>query len=193
MPLRIRPIATPATWSVIGTPASISASVEPQTDAIDDEPFDSSTSLIRRIVYGKSSFGGSTGSKRAFGERTVADFAPAGSAHRARLADRERREVVEVHVALVFERDDAVEPLRVAGRTERRGGEDLRLSAREDARTVDARHVVHLAPDRADLVGLAAVGTNLFVDDHRAQLVLFHRLDDLAELFGGVRSSRAAL
>ena len=60
-PLRISPIATPATCSRIGTPASISASVEPQTDAIDDEPFDSSTSLIRRSVYGNSSFGGSTG------------------------------------------------------------------------------------------------------------------------------------
>ena len=49
---------------LIGTPASISASVEPQTDAIDDEPLDSSISLIRRIVYGNSSFGGSTGTAR---------------------------------------------------------------------------------------------------------------------------------
>ena len=44
----------------------------------------------------------------------VADFAASGAAHRARLADRVRREVVEVHVALVFELDDAVEPLGVA-------------------------------------------------------------------------------
>ena len=130
--------------------------------------------------------------QRAFGEIAVTDFAAAGAAHRARLADRVRREVVEVHVALVFERDDAVEPLRVAGRAERRGGEDLRLAAREDARAVNARHVVHLAPDRTDLVGLAAVGTNLLVDDHRAKLVLFHRLDDLVELFGGCRQLRAA-
>ena len=101
------------------------------------------------------------GFERALREQAVADFAATGSAHRARLSDRVRRKVVEVHVALVFERDDAVEPLRVAGRTERRGGEDLRLSAREDARAVDARHVVHFAPDRPDLVGFAAVGTNL--------------------------------
>ena len=43
-------MATPATCFLIGTPASISASVEPQTDAIDDDPLDSSISLIKRIV-----------------------------------------------------------------------------------------------------------------------------------------------
>ena len=32
--------------------------VEPQTEPIDDEPFDSSVSETRRIVYGKSSSGG---------------------------------------------------------------------------------------------------------------------------------------
>ena len=48
----------PETGAVIGTPASISASVEPQTEPIDDEPFDSSVSETMRIVYGKSSVGG---------------------------------------------------------------------------------------------------------------------------------------
>ena len=40
----------PETGDVIGTPASISASVEPHTEPIDDEPFDSSVSETRRIV-----------------------------------------------------------------------------------------------------------------------------------------------
>ena len=44
----------PPTGALIGTPASISASVEPQTDPIVDEPFDSSVSETRRIVYGNS-------------------------------------------------------------------------------------------------------------------------------------------
>ena len=48
---------------------------------------------------------------------------------------------------------------------------------------MDAGDVVRLAPDRPDLVGLATVGTNLLVDDHRAEFVLFHRLEDLLELF----------
>ena len=41
----ISPIAIPDTGAEIGTPPSISASVEPQTDAIEEDPFEESTSL----------------------------------------------------------------------------------------------------------------------------------------------------
>jgi len=51
----------PATGLLIGTPAAINPSVEPQTVAIELEPFDSRMSEIMRIVYGKSSAGGRTG------------------------------------------------------------------------------------------------------------------------------------
>src|ERR671915_1017183 len=57
----MRPIATPATGAFKGTPASISDSEEPHTEAIEDEPFDSRMSDTTRIVYGKSSSDGSTG------------------------------------------------------------------------------------------------------------------------------------
>ena len=40
----------PDTGALIGTPASMSARVEPQTEPIDDEPFDSSVSDTMRIV-----------------------------------------------------------------------------------------------------------------------------------------------
>ena len=50
----------PLTGRVIGTPASIRASEPPHTVAIDEEPFDSVMSLTTRIVYGNSSFDGST-------------------------------------------------------------------------------------------------------------------------------------
>ena len=53
-----RPIAMPAHGAFIGTPASISASEPPQTVAIEDEPFDSRMSDTKRMVYGKSVFGG---------------------------------------------------------------------------------------------------------------------------------------
>ena len=43
-------MATPATGFTIGTPASIIASVPPQIDAIDDEPFDSVMSETMRTV-----------------------------------------------------------------------------------------------------------------------------------------------
>ena len=53
----------PATGRVIGTPASSSASVEPQTDAIDDEPLLSSVSETSRSVYGNSTSSGIIGSR----------------------------------------------------------------------------------------------------------------------------------
>ena len=46
----IRPIAMPATGAFSGTPASIIASDEPQTVAIEEEPFDSVISETTRIV-----------------------------------------------------------------------------------------------------------------------------------------------
>ena len=40
----------PATGALIGTPASISDRVEPQTEAIEEEPLDSKMSETTRIV-----------------------------------------------------------------------------------------------------------------------------------------------
>ena len=72
----------PATGVFIGTPPSISAKVEAHTDPIEVEPFDAIASDTMRIVYGKSSFDGSTGASafsasapcpiaRLFGEPTL--------------------------------------------------------------------------------------------------------------------------
>ena len=47
---RIRPMAMPETGRISGTPASIRASDEPQTVAIDEEPLDSVISDTRRMV-----------------------------------------------------------------------------------------------------------------------------------------------
>src|SRR5262245_43760848 len=55
-----RPIEMPATGSVMGTPASMRASVPPHTDAIDDEPLDSRISETTRTVYGNRSGVGMT-------------------------------------------------------------------------------------------------------------------------------------
>ena len=65
----------PETGALIGTPASISASVEPQTEPIDDEPFDSSVSETIRIVYGKSAAVREARLERPLRERAVADVA----------------------------------------------------------------------------------------------------------------------
>ena len=58
----------PATGRLMGTPASISASVEPQMEACDVEPLEDRTSETTRMAYGNSSTLGITGS-RAFSAR----------------------------------------------------------------------------------------------------------------------------
>src|SRR6185295_10384597 len=60
LPSLTRPIAMPATGALIGTPASIIASEDPQTDAIDEEPLDSVISETTRNTYGNDSIVGLT-------------------------------------------------------------------------------------------------------------------------------------
>src|SRR3990172_6028491 len=57
----MRPIAAPATWPEIGTPASIGARDEPHVEAMDVDPLEVTHSETRRMTYGNSSLGGSTG------------------------------------------------------------------------------------------------------------------------------------
>ena len=57
----MRPIAIPDTGFLIGTPASMRASVEPHVDAMEDEPLLDITSETTLIAYGNSSSLGSTG------------------------------------------------------------------------------------------------------------------------------------
>ena len=60
-----KPVEIPATGFLIGTPASINASVLPHILACDVEPFEDNTSDTTLIVYGNSSSDGITGT-RAF-------------------------------------------------------------------------------------------------------------------------------
>ena len=151
------PIAMPATGALIGTPASIIAIEPPQTDAIDDEPLDSRMSDTMRIGVGELLFAGDDRRERALGQRAVADLAAAGTGEAAGLADRERREVVVQHEALVELAADVLDLLLVVGGAERAGDERLRLAAREHDRAVHAGQHAGLGPDRTDLVELAAV------------------------------------
>ena len=58
----ISPMAMPATGALMGTPASISARVEPQTLPCEVEPLELKTSLTILMAYGNSSTEGITGS-----------------------------------------------------------------------------------------------------------------------------------
>ena len=77
--------------------------------------------------------------ERALRQRAVADLAASGAGETAGLADRERREVVVEHEALVELAADVLDLLLVVRGAERAGDERLRLAAREDDRAVDAR------------------------------------------------------
>ncbi len=50
LPSFTRPMAMPATWALMGTPASMSARLVPQTLAMDEEPLDSVISETTRSV-----------------------------------------------------------------------------------------------------------------------------------------------
>src|SRR5205085_10637197 len=55
------PTEMPAQGASMGTPASKSARLAPQTEAMEEDPFDSMMSATTRTVYGKASSEGSRG------------------------------------------------------------------------------------------------------------------------------------
>ena len=69
MPSLMSPMAIPATCAFIGTPASMSARLAPQTEAMEDEPFDSVISDTTRIEYANSSAAGKTATSARFANR----------------------------------------------------------------------------------------------------------------------------
>ena len=121
----------PAVGRLSGTPASISASEEPQTDAIDEEPFelgdlgndaDGVGELGRRRQHGMD---------RAPGELAVTDFAATGRADAPGFTHRIRREVVMQQECLFVGSLKRVDELLVFGCTERRHHQRLSLAAGE--------------------------------------------------------------
>ena len=160
-----KPIAMPATGALIGTPASISDSVEPHTDAIDVEPFEAmhvgdDAQRVRPLERGRDH-----GNERPLGERTVADLAALRRPHPAGLTRGERREVVVVHVALLVVERDRVEHLLHARHAERGDRQDLRLAPLEEAGAVRGRDDADFGAQRTEVGGTAAVDADTFVDD----------------------------
>ena len=98
----------------------------------------------------------------------MADLAALGRTHEARLAHRERREVVVQHERLAALAGERVDDLRVAAGAERGRDERLGLAAREDRRSVGARQRADFDADRADRLEVAAVDARLAGEDHVA-------------------------
>ena len=85
-----RPIAIPGDRRASGNASIHQRQREPQTVAIEDEPFDSVISETTRIVYGNDSFAGEHRADRAPCEFAVADHdgpgTAAGSVHPPSMA-----------------------------------------------------------------------------------------------------------
>ena len=190
-PSRIRPMAMPAVGRFSGTPASISASDEPQTVAIEDEPFELGDLRHDADRVGELRRGRQHRTDRAPGELAVADLAPAGRAHAAGLADRIGREVVVEQEALLVGAVERVDVLLVLAGAERRHHQRLRLAAGEQGRAVGARQHADLRQDRPDGRQVAAVDAAAVVEDvpaHDLGLGVVERLGD----FGGRELGLAA-
>lgn len=111
----------PATGALTGTPASISDNEVPQTDAIEEEPFDSVISETTRMVYGKASMVGHR-STAALGEAAVTDLAFRAH-HAASLTHRVV--VMERKCSFLYSSDDGVDELAVTRGAEGHGNNRL--------------------------------------------------------------------
>ena len=121
------------------------------------------------------------GGNGAFGQSAVADFATARSAHEADFAHAERREVVVQHEALErfagFEQFDA---LLVVFRAKRDGDQRLRFAAGEERGAMGARQDARFAPDVADFVECAAVGTATRIQHFVAENIFLQGVEDFS-------------
>ena len=120
-----------------------------------------------------------TGDQRPLGQGTVADLAPAGTAHEAGLAHAERRELVVVHEALGFLDVEPVDALLVASGAQGEQSQHLGLAPGEEARAMGARSDAHVAVDRPDLVDAATVGPLLVDGDGTADALLLDGVEGL--------------
>ncbi len=175
----------PAVGRLSGTPASISASEEPHTVAIDDEPFEFGDLRDDADRVGELGGGRQHRVDGAPGELAMSDFAPAGRAHTAGLADRIGREVVVEQEALLIRSLERVDVLLVLAGAERRHHQGLRLAAREQGRAVSARQNADLGEDGPDRRQIAPVDAALMVEDVPAHDLGLGIVESLGHRLGG--------
>ena len=173
----------PAVGRLSGTPASISASDDPHTVAIDEEPFELGD--LRDDADGVGEFGRGRQHRvdGAPGELAVADFAPAGRAHAAGLADRIGREVVVEQEPLLIGAVERIDILLVLAGAERGDHQRLRFAAGEQGRAMGAGQHADLGQDRTHRRQIAPVDPALVVENvqaHDLGLGVVERLRDRA-------------
>ena len=135
---------------------------------------------------GEVLLGGHGGQDCPLGESAVADFTPSRGTHAPGLAHAVGREVVVVHELLGVLGAHGVQGLLHGQRGQRGDGEHLGLAAGEEAAAVGAGQFADAAGDRPDLVGLAAVGSHVLVDDAAAHFLFHEVLEGLGDVPAGV-------
>ena len=172
----------PAVGRLSGTPASISASDDPHTVAMDDEPFELGD--LRDDADGVREFGRGRQHRAngAPGELAVPDFAPAGRSHAAGFADRIGGKVVVEQEPLLIGPVQRIDILLVLARAQRGDDHRLRFSTREQSGAMGSGQHPDLGQDRAHGGQIPPVDAALVVENvpaHDLGLSLVERLRDL--------------
>ena len=171
----------PAVGRFSGTPASISASEAPQTEAIDEEPFELGDLRDDAHGVGELVMRRQHRVDRAPGELAVADLAALGAAKTAGLTDRVGRKVIVQQERLFIRSRQRVDVLLVLAGAERGDHQALRLAASEQRRTMGARQHADFADDVADGLGVAAVDALAGVQDVPADDLGFQLLEHVGD------------
>ena len=156
----------------------------PQTLAIELEPFDSSdlgddADHVREGLHVRHH-----GCDAAPGQSAMADLTALRRAHKARLANAIRREVVVKHERIAALAVERVDDLRVAAGAERRHDERLRFAAREQRRAMRSRQHADLDADRPHGARVAAVDARLARDDTAANDLALDVVELVLDLTG---------
>ncbi len=147
----------PAVGRFNGTPASISASEAPQTEAIDDDPFELGDLGNHPHRVGEFVVRRQHRMDRAPGQLAVTDFAPLGAAEASGFTDRVGREIVVQQELLLVGSCERVDVLLVLAGAERGHHHRLGLAAGEQRRAMGAGQYADFGDDVADGLGIAAV------------------------------------
>ncbi len=167
----------PAVGRRSGTPASISASEEPHTVAIDEEPFELHDLGDQADGVGEFLRLRQQRMDRAPGELAVADFAASGRADAAGFADREGREVVMQQERFFVGALQRVDELLVLAGAERGDDQRLGFTAGEERRAVCARQHADFRDDLPHGGEVAAVDALAGVENVPAHDLGFQLLE----------------
>ncbi len=167
----------PAVGRFRGTPASISDSEAPQTEAIEDEPFELGDLRDHAHRVGEFVMRRQHRVDRAPGQLAMADLAPLGAAHTSGFADRVGREVVVQQELLLVGARQRVDVLLVLAGAERGHHHRLGFAAGEQRRTMGAGQHADFGDDVANRLDVAAVDALAGVEDVPANDLGFQFLE----------------